>query len=107
MNDYSDAPEVQSISTEAIEKDPDTQDGRASNQGSSVQLPPSWRYESTVAEIEIIINQIERGELDLADVFDQFARAVERLRQCETFLTRQQQQVDLLIETLLDEPEPF
>ncbi|WP_416676565.1 exodeoxyribonuclease VII small subunit [Egbenema bharatensis] len=70
-------------------------------------MPPNWTYEATVAEIEIIINQIERGELDLADVFDQFARAVERLRQCETFLTRQQQQVDLLIETLLDEPEPF
>lgn len=72
-----------------------------------VTIPPNWRYEATVAEIETIINQIELGELDLADVFDQFATAVQQLRQCETFLTRQKQQVDLLIETLLDEPEPF
>jgi exodeoxyribonuclease VII small subunit len=58
-----------------------------------------------VAEVETIIDQIERGELDLADVFDQFTIAVQRLRQCEMFLNRQQQQVDLLIETLLDEPD--
>ncbi len=69
--------------------------------------PPHWNYETTVAEIESIINRIEGGELELAEVFDQFAIAVEQLRQCESFLTRQQQQVDLLIETLLDDPEPF
>jgi exodeoxyribonuclease VII small subunit len=38
-------------------------------------------------------------------VFDQFAAAVEYLRQCETFLQQRQQQVDLLIETLKDEPQ--
>jgi exodeoxyribonuclease VII small subunit len=70
-------------------------------------LPSGWNYEATVAEVEAIIDRIERGELDLADVFDQFAIAVERLRQCESFLARQQQQVDLLVETLLDEPDLF
>jgi exodeoxyribonuclease VII small subunit len=69
------------------------------------ELAADWRYEETVAEVETIIDQIERGELDLADVFDQFTIAVQRLRQCEMFLNRQQQQVDLLIETLLDEPD--
>ncbi|MBF2001782.1 MAG: exodeoxyribonuclease VII small subunit [Synechococcales cyanobacterium C42_A2020_086] len=72
-----------------------------------VALPPNWNYEATVSDIEAIINRIELGELELAEVFDQFAIAVEQLRQCEAFLTRQQQQVDLLIETLLDEPELF
>jgi exodeoxyribonuclease VII small subunit len=70
-------------------------------------VPSGWSYEATVAEVEAIINRIELGELELADVFSQFSIAVEQLRQCETFLNRQQQQVDLLIETLLDEPEPF
>lgn len=70
-------------------------------------LPSNWSYEATVTEVETIINHIERGELPLADLFDQFAVAVEHLRQCETFLTRQQQQVDLLIETLLDESDLF
>ncbi|NJR41107.1 MAG: exodeoxyribonuclease VII small subunit [Leptolyngbyaceae cyanobacterium CSU_1_4] len=70
----------------------------------ATRLPANWRYEATVAEIEATIEQIERGELPLSEVFDQFSSAVEQLRQCEGFLNRQQQQVDLLIETLLDEP---
>jgi exodeoxyribonuclease VII small subunit len=74
--------------------------------GGEESLTPNWHYETTVSEIETIIEQIERGELPLADVFDQFAIAVQQLRQCEGFLSRQQQQVDLLIETLLDEPDP-
>ncbi len=73
----------------------------------AVELPPNWNYEATVTTVETIIRRIEQGELELAEVFDQFAIAVEQLRQCENFLTRQQQQVDLLIETLLDEPEQF
>lgn len=73
--------------------------------GASIELPANWNYEATVTTVETIIRRIEQGELELAEVFDQFAIAVEQLHQCETFLTRQQQQVDLLIETLLDGPE--
>ncbi|WP_017654116.1 exodeoxyribonuclease VII small subunit [Fortiea contorta] len=62
----------------------------------------SWSYEAKVAEIEGIITRIEAGELELADVFEQFATAIESLRQCENFLQQRQQQVDLLIETLSD-----
>jgi exodeoxyribonuclease VII small subunit len=62
-----------------------------------------WNYEAKVAEIEGIIARIEAGELDLEAVFEQFASAVEYLRQCESFLQQRQQQVDLLIETLSDE----
>ncbi|MBD2681268.1 MULTISPECIES: exodeoxyribonuclease VII small subunit [Nostoc] len=62
-----------------------------------------WNYEAKVNEIEEIIARIEAGELELEEVFDQFAKAVEYLRQCETFLQQRQQQVDLLIETLSDE----
>lgn len=49
--------------------------------------------------------RIEAGKLELAEVFDQFAEAVDYLHQCETFLAQRQKQVDLLIETLSDEPE--
>ncbi|MEH2450210.1 exodeoxyribonuclease VII small subunit [Nostoc sp.] len=62
-----------------------------------------WNYEAKVIEIEGIIAGIEAGELELEKVFDQFAKAVEYLRQCESFLQQRQQQVDLLIETLSDE----
>lgn len=62
-----------------------------------------WNYEAKVVEIEGIIARIEAGELELEEVFDQFATAVEYLRQCEGFLQQRQQQVDLLIETLSDD----
>lgn len=64
-----------------------------------------WSYEETVKQVEATIARIESGELDLATVFDEFAEAVKNLQQCETFLAERQQQVELLIETLRDEPE--
>lgn len=63
-------------------------------------LPENWHYESAVSEVNQIIQQIESGELDLADVFEQFNAAVTRLNQCEAFLNHQQSQMSLLIETL-------
>jgi exodeoxyribonuclease VII small subunit len=69
------------------------------------RFPENWNYEATVAEVETIIEKIEAGELDLAEVFEQFTAAIEYLRQCEAFLNRHQQQVDLLIETLSSEPD--
>lgn len=71
----------------------------------TVPLQPDWNYEAAVAEVETIIAAIEAGELELEEVFEQFTAAVEYLRQCETFLQQRQQQVDLLIETLTDEPQ--
>ncbi|MBI4780126.1 MAG: exodeoxyribonuclease VII small subunit [Oscillatoriophycideae cyanobacterium NC_groundwater_1537_Pr4_S-0.65um_50_18] len=110
MNDASDLPQpplstsLNALESETIEsaslKNSKTAPG-------SSDLPVHWNYETTVAEIETIINRIELGELELADVFEQFSVAMERLRQCEAFLMRQQQQVDLLIETLVDQPEGF
>lgn len=69
--------------------------------------PEDWSYEQTVAQIEAIITRIEMGDLELADVFEQFAAAVEHLRECEIFLSHQQRQMDVLVETLMDEPEGF
>lgn len=66
---------------------------------------PSWSYEETVQQVEAIMARIESGELELADVFDQFTAAVSYLRQCERFLSQRQQQMDLLIETLTDNLE--
>ena len=63
----------------------------------------AWNYEAKVAEIERIIARIEAGDLELAEVFEQFLQAVEDLRECENFLQQQKKQVDLLIETLSDQ----
>ncbi|MEB3216449.1 MAG: exodeoxyribonuclease VII small subunit [Nostocales cyanobacterium 94392] len=65
-------------------------------------MEKNWNYETKVAEIETIISRIEAGELQLEEVFEQFRTAVKSLRECEIFLQKQQQQVDLMIETLKD-----
>lgn len=75
-----------------------------SNQN-DLSLQEDWSYEATVDRVETIIEQIEAGELELAEVFEQFAAAVKDLRQCETFLQQRQQQMDLAIETLADESD--
>ena len=68
-------------------------------------FPADWNYETTVAQVEKIIEQIEAGKLDLAEVFEQFTLAADYLHQCEAFLTERQEQMDLLIETLTDESD--
>ncbi|MGI0495385.1 exodeoxyribonuclease VII small subunit [Alkalinema pantanalense CENA528] len=68
-------------------------------------LPENWNYETTVSQVEEILALIESGDLDLAEVFDQFTVAVEHLKQCDRFLADRQSQVDLLIESLTDEPD--
>ncbi|MBD2464934.1 exodeoxyribonuclease VII small subunit [Oscillatoria sp. FACHB-1407] len=73
----------------------------------SPALPDNWNYEAKVAEVEAIINRIEMGDLELAEVFDQFAIAVTHLHECETFLNHKKSQMDLLIETLVDNSEAF
>ena len=77
----------------------------ADTSGKLKRLSDSWNYEAAVARVEEILTRIESGELELADVFEEFSSAVEHLRQCEAFLAEQQRQVNLLVETLTDESE--
>lgn len=76
---------------------------RKSPTPNSPDLPDKWQYESAVATIEAAIAKIEAGDLDLADIFTQFEAAVVEIRRCETFLAQKQAQVELLIETLVDQ----
>jgi exodeoxyribonuclease VII small subunit len=61
-----------------------------------------WNYEMAVAGVEVILGEIESGDLELTEVFSRFATAVESLQQCENFLTQQREQVELLMENLGD-----
>ena len=64
-----------------------------------------WNYEETADRIEAIIDRVESGELPLEEVFEQFAVAVECLQECESFLARGEEQMDLSIELLAAEPD--
>ena len=75
------------------------------NAVSSGVLPENWVYEDSVAQVEQMIERIEAGDLPLAEIFDQFTQAMHQLNQCEAFLNQQQQQMDMLIETLSDEDD--
>ena len=77
--------------------------GASRSHPTTTRLQEEWNYAEAVAEVETIIARIEMGELELEEVFEQFAQAVEYLRQCETFLQAKQQQMGLLIESLQDE----
>jgi exodeoxyribonuclease VII small subunit len=59
-----------------------------------------WKYEAAVERVEETLGEIESGELELTEVFAQFAVAVESLQQCENFLAEQRERVDLLLENL-------
>lgn len=67
--------------------------------------PDDWNYEDTLIRIEALTQQLESGDLPLAEVFDQFAEAVDALRQCDRFLQDKQKQASLLIETLVGEDD--
>lgn len=77
----------------------------ASNADAVASPQEQWNYARAVSKVETIIAAIEAGDLELEEVFEQFALAVEYLRQCENFLQERQQQVGLMIETLRDEPQ--
>ncbi|NJK75539.1 MAG: exodeoxyribonuclease VII small subunit [Microcoleus sp. SU_5_6] len=65
----------------------------------------NWSYEATVDRIEAIIDRVESGELPLEEVFEQFAIAAECLQECENFLARGKEQMQLSIELLAAEPD--
>lgn len=67
----------------------------------------TWNYETTIAELETRINQIESGNLPLEAVFTEFAIAVEQLKTCEAFLNDGKERMNLLIETLEEEEIEF
>ncbi|MGC9503558.1 exodeoxyribonuclease VII small subunit [Baaleninema sp.] len=73
---------------------------RVSPQWEEVVMEETWNYEATVDNIESIISRIESGDLQLEEVFEQFATASEQLNQCDRFLYEKQQQLDLSIEPL-------
>lgn len=65
----------------------------------------NWNYEASVEQVEAIIADLETGDLPLADIFEQFEQAVTELKKCDSFLQAKQQQAQLLIETLMPEPD--
>lgn len=69
-----------------------------SNSGKS-RVPSSKKnnqpsFETTLAELETLVEQLESGELELADSLDKFKRGIELSKQCRAMLDQAQQTID-------------
>src|SRR6056297_1865346 len=51
-------------------------------------------FETTLADLETLVEQLESGELELADSLDKFKRGIELSKQCRAMLEQAQQSID-------------
>lgn len=51
-------------------------------------------FEKTLAELETLVEQLESGELELADSLDKFKRGIELSKRCRAMLDQAQQTID-------------
>jgi exodeoxyribonuclease VII small subunit len=63
-------------------------------------------FESSLAELEALVEHLEHGDLALDDALKSFERGVALTRQCQTALKAAQQKVEILLSSHGD-PEPF
>jgi len=69
------------------------------------QLP---EFEQALAELEALVERLERGDLPLDEALKTFERGVELTRHCQGALKAAQQRVEILLKRNgQPEPEPF
>ncbi len=54
-------------------------------------------FERSLAELESLVERLERGDLPLEDALQTFGRGVELTRHCQTSLKAAQQKVEILL----------
>jgi exodeoxyribonuclease VII small subunit len=65
-------------------------------------------FESSLAELELLVERLERGDLALDEALKSFERGVALTRQCQGALKAAQQKVEILLANSANaEPEPF
>lgn len=58
---------------------------------------PAPDFETSLAELEGIVDKLEQGELSLEESLQQFERGVQLTRLCQTALTQAEQKVEILL----------
>lgn len=59
------------------------------------------RFEQSIAELEEIVRQLEKGELSLDDSLKQFEKGIGLARRCQDVLNQAEQKIEIL--TQLDD----
>lgn len=63
------------------------------------ELPPLATFESSVAELESLVETLETGDISLEEALARFERGVTLARQCQTMLQQAEIRVDQLLTT--------
>lgn len=58
---------------------------------------PAPDFETSLAELEAIVEKLEQGDLSLDDSLKQFERGVQLTRACQTALKQAEQKVEILL----------
>jgi len=53
-------------------------------------------FEKSIAELEEIVRQLEKGELSLEDSLKQFEKGITLARKCQDVLTQAEQKIEIL-----------
>ncbi len=65
-------------------------------------------FEQALADLELVVERLEHGELPLEDALKQFERGIELARACQLALQQAEQKVEILLQKTPDaEPQPF
>jgi exodeoxyribonuclease VII small subunit len=74
----------------------------------SPKSPPQPAFEQSLAELESIVDALERGDMTLEESLAAFERGVTLTRTCQKALDAAEQRVRILTESRVDaEPETF
>ena len=55
------------------------------------------KFEDKVKELEIIINELENGEIDLEDSIEKYTKAMKLVKECDEKLKNIEEQVNKMI----------
>jgi exodeoxyribonuclease VII small subunit len=53
-------------------------------------------YEKSIAELEVIVAQLEKGDLTLEESLKQFEKGITLARKCQEVLTQAEQKIEIL-----------
>lgn len=59
-------------------------------------MTKTLNFEKSVAELEEIVRQLEKGELTLDDSLKQFEKGITLARKCQDVLTQAEQKIEFL-----------
>lgn len=55
-------------------------------------------FETTIAELETLVDEMEHGDISLEDSLEKFERGIELTRTCQKALQEAEQKVQMLVE---------